>query len=152
MSEYSSESKILAIIPKIPAVLSIAGSIYIVQNVLRHKDKRKSIYNRLMLGISISDILASHAYFLGTWLIPRGSGKTSAKFLGHDHLFEPTMLTLSEPFSLPLFVRIWYSQVDLLAPSLWQPEPSVHARTVDSSISSQLLHLSTMSCCPRFIS
>jgi len=71
---YTAQSKILAITPKIPALLSMAGSIYIVQNVLRHKEKRRSIYNRLMLGISISDILASHSYFLGTWLVPRGSG------------------------------------------------------------------------------
>jgi hypothetical protein len=73
MTEYTAQSKTLAIIPKIPALLSMMGSGYIVNNILRHPDKRKNLYNRLMLGISVCDIIASHSYFLGTWLIPRGS-------------------------------------------------------------------------------
>mmetsp|Transcript_22506 Transcript_22506/g.55690 ORF Transcript_22506/g.55690 Transcript_22506/m.55690 type:complete len:462 (-) Transcript_22506:89-1474(-) len=70
---YTTESIALAVAPKVPALLSLAGSIYIVWSVLSAREKRGSIYHRLMLGLSVSDILSSHIYFLGTWLIPRGS-------------------------------------------------------------------------------
>ncbi|CAJ1948245.1 unnamed protein product [Cylindrotheca closterium] len=70
---YTSESIALAVAPKVPALLSLGGSIYIVWSVLSSREKRSNIYHRLMLGLSCSDILSSHIYFLGTWLIPRGS-------------------------------------------------------------------------------
>ena len=54
--------------------LSMIGSIYIVQDVLRNPRKRKeSIYHRLMLGLSIFDILSSFSlYFLTSWPQPEG--------------------------------------------------------------------------------
>ena len=59
---------------KITAVLSILGSGYIVQDVLRDPKKRnESTYHRLMLGLSLSDIIFSIIYFLGTWIMPKGS-------------------------------------------------------------------------------
>lgn len=70
---YTTESIVLAIAPKAPALLSLGGSIYIIWSVLSSREKRSNIYHRLMLGLSCSDILASHIYFLGTWLVPRGS-------------------------------------------------------------------------------
>lgn len=70
---YTAQSITLAVAPKVPALLSLCGSLYIVWSVLSSKQKRSNIYHRLMLGLSCSDILASHVYFLGTWLIPRGS-------------------------------------------------------------------------------
>ena len=84
--EYTKESRILAIVPKVPAFLSILGSGYIVYNVLfiqrRKKNgpngngggERNKVYHHLMAALSISDMLSSHIYFLGTFLIPRGSG------------------------------------------------------------------------------
>ena len=76
---YSKESKILAIVPKVPAFLSILGSSYIVYNVLcvqrkKKNDQRNKLYHHLMLALSLSDILSSHIYFLGTFLIPKASG------------------------------------------------------------------------------
>jgi len=70
---FTVESIILAVAPKVPALLSLGGSMYIVWSVLSSRQKRSKMYHRLMLGLSCSDILASHVYFLGTWLIPRGS-------------------------------------------------------------------------------
>ncbi len=57
------------IAPKISAGLSIVGSAYIVQDVLRNPNKRtKSIYHRLMVGLSIADILVSFFFwFLTSW-------------------------------------------------------------------------------------
>src|SRR5210317_1749140 len=70
---YTSQSIALAVAPKVPALLSIGGSVFIIYSVLTNQEKKNSIYQRLMLGLSFSDILASHIYFLGTWLIPEGS-------------------------------------------------------------------------------
>lgn len=62
------------IIGKISALLSISGSSYVIQDVIRDPDKRReSTYHRLMFGLSCSDILYSFIWFLGTWAMPKGS-------------------------------------------------------------------------------
>ena len=73
---YSSISKVKAlfIIYKVTAALSILGSSYIIQDILRDPQKREeSTYHRIMLGLSCSDISFSFfCFFLGTWAMPRG--------------------------------------------------------------------------------
>ena len=60
---------------KISSTLSILGSGYVIQDVLRDPRKRnESTYHRIMLGLSCSDILISFFYaFMGSWLMPKGS-------------------------------------------------------------------------------
>jgi hypothetical protein len=64
----------LLIVPKATAVLSMAGSAYVIQDVLRDPTKRKeSTFHRLMLGVCISDIISSFClWFLGSWVMPKG--------------------------------------------------------------------------------
>ena len=63
------------IVGKITATLSILGSSYVIQDVLRSPEKRnESTYHRLMVGLSCSDIVFSFfGWFLGTWVLPKGS-------------------------------------------------------------------------------
>ena len=63
------EQRLIAIIPKIASLFSIIGSAYIVCVVIRGR-KFNSAYNRIMLGMSIGDIIASFGHFLSTWPIP----------------------------------------------------------------------------------
>lgn len=63
------EQRLIAIIPKIASLFSIIGSAYIVCVVIRGR-KFNSAYNRIMLGMSIGDIIASFGHFLPTWPIP----------------------------------------------------------------------------------
>ena len=60
---------------KVSGLLSCAGSGYIVQDVLRNPNKRsKSIYHRIMVGLSTMDILSSFFFWvLGSWVMPEGS-------------------------------------------------------------------------------
>ncbi len=60
---------------KVGGTISCIGSTYIIQDVLRHPDKRsKSIYHRIMVGLSLMDILSSFfTFFLGSWPMPRGA-------------------------------------------------------------------------------
>ena len=60
----------MALGPKITAFLSILGSSYIVKEVLTDRKKRQRVFYRIMLGMSISDILSSSFLFLTTWAIP----------------------------------------------------------------------------------
>ena len=62
-------------VPKATALLSIAGSAYVIQDVLRDPRKRKeSTFHRLMVGVCISDIIYSFfLWFLGSWVMPKGS-------------------------------------------------------------------------------
>ena len=61
------------IVAKITAALSILGSSYVIQDILRSPEKRnESIYHRLMFGLSCSDIIFSFfGWFLGTWVMPK---------------------------------------------------------------------------------
>ena len=63
------------IVGKVGGALSCVGSAYILQDVLRDPNKRtKSIYHRIMLGLSVMDILSSFfAWFIGSWAMPKGS-------------------------------------------------------------------------------
>ena len=63
------------IIFKVVGSISCLGSGYIIQDVLRHPDKRsKSVYHRIMVGLSAMDIFYSFSwYVLGSWPMPKGS-------------------------------------------------------------------------------
>ena len=56
-------SKALAIAPKFTAFLSICGSLGIVLKVLSNESRRNKTMHRIVMGMSICDILASIWYF-----------------------------------------------------------------------------------------
>lgn len=60
--------------PKISGTLSVVGSSYIIQDVLRDPQKRKKFSSRIMLGLSVMDVLSSFsAFVLTSWPRPAGS-------------------------------------------------------------------------------
>jgi len=61
----------LAIAPKLPALLSVLASSWIVTEVLTNPRKRSSLYHRIMLGFASVDIIFSIFAFASTWPIPR---------------------------------------------------------------------------------
>ena len=64
---------LLAIAPKVCGSLSMVSSCYVVQDILKSPGKRsQSTYHRVMLGLSIIDILYSVSNILSTWPIPSG--------------------------------------------------------------------------------
>lgn len=75
--------KTIAYAPKVGASLSLLGSSYILYDCLRQlrlfqtlpgrSSGRILTYQRLMMGLSIGDIMYSTAFFLGTWPMPAGS-------------------------------------------------------------------------------
>ena len=69
-----SDIKLNVIISKIVSYpISILGSSYVIQDVLRDPQKRtESTFHRLMVGLSVSDIINSLFGFLGTWIMPKG--------------------------------------------------------------------------------
>lgn len=71
--EYSSKQVALAIVPKCSAFLSILGSGYILQYIVRRPKKRRTVFSRIMVGMSFSDIVASICFFLSTWPVPAGT-------------------------------------------------------------------------------
>mmetsp|Transcript_16851 Transcript_16851/g.21316 ORF Transcript_16851/g.21316 Transcript_16851/m.21316 type:complete len:611 (+) Transcript_16851:114-1946(+) len=74
------KSILLAVLPKITAFMSMTCSSALIAKIcLRSRNKEKvpsktiKIQDRIMLGLSTTDILASLCYFLGTWLVPKGT-------------------------------------------------------------------------------
>lgn len=76
MNEMFVTERVINIITlKISSGLSIMGSGYILQDVLRNPKKRnESTYHRIMLVLSCSDIIFSFfGPFLGTWVMAKGA-------------------------------------------------------------------------------
>eukprot|EP00957_Ditylum_brightwellii_P082387 6264303-Ditylum_brightwellii.AAC.1 len=68
---------IVAIFQKTGAFLSILGSSLIVSDVAKkvRNSKETDPYQRIMVGLSIFDILISFFFFfLGTWMVPKETG------------------------------------------------------------------------------
>lgn len=98
-----------ALVPKFASVPAIAGSLFIVQHVLRSKKRRGRVYHRILLMMSAHDFLFSLKNFSSTWPIPKStmiygsSGTqatcTAAGFLGHGS----ALTSICYNFSLTLF-------------------------------------------------
>mmetsp|Transcript_15479 Transcript_15479/g.23517 ORF Transcript_15479/g.23517 Transcript_15479/m.23517 type:complete len:383 (+) Transcript_15479:141-1289(+) len=71
-SPYVSTEIALAVIPKITGLISFLCSSYIVQHVLRNPKRRSQTYHRILLGMSMGDMVGSFSNFLSTWPIPAG--------------------------------------------------------------------------------
>jgi len=66
------QTELLMIIPKIPATLSLLGSICIIMEVLAdHREKNGSVHQRLLLGMSSADVFFSLSWALTTWPSPK---------------------------------------------------------------------------------
>jgi hypothetical protein len=73
-NEYSGFEKTVALLPKFTGGLSFLFSLYIVQHVLRSKKRRAKTYHRLLLGMSLCDMLASFfGFVLSTAPMPVGT-------------------------------------------------------------------------------
>ena len=76
-NEWTETQKIiLALAWKICGMLSLVGSIYVIHDIIGNPERRKMklphIYNRIMIGMSVSDLLTTiSAFILSTWPIPR---------------------------------------------------------------------------------
>eukprot|EP00984_Skeletonema_dohrnii_P010008 scaffold3867_cov115-Skeletonema_dohrnii-CCMP3373.AAC.8 len=74
MVNYMALTRALVILPKISGVLSIIGSGLLARHVAKKGLKEVSLTSHMLLHISIVDIISSFfAYFLSSWLAPKGS-------------------------------------------------------------------------------
>mmetsp|Transcript_8039 Transcript_8039/g.12208 ORF Transcript_8039/g.12208 Transcript_8039/m.12208 type:complete len:390 (+) Transcript_8039:205-1374(+) len=82
MSFTDQQKRIIAILPRVTAALSILGSSFIIYQVLKNPKKREMVYHRQMLILSCTDFIYSAVWFVGSWP-PSGSvWCTSNAFLG----------------------------------------------------------------------
>ena len=90
----TAQQKVLAILPKCTSIPSIIGSLYIVYDVTKRKDHQKRVYGRILVLMSIMDLLYGVKTFASTWIIPeealsvwgaKGSVETCTAwgFIGH---------------------------------------------------------------------
>lgn len=64
------QAKALAISPKVGSMISLLSSGYIIYDIVRMPRRRRKMYHQILLGMSISDLLCSTAWFFTTWPIP----------------------------------------------------------------------------------
>lgn len=77
------QEKVLSILCLISGALSIAGSSTIAYKVLRNR-REASPYDRLLLGLSLCDIVASFAYAMSPFLLPTNGGGQRVWAIGTD--------------------------------------------------------------------
>ena len=70
------QQKALAICPKVGALLSMGGTVYIflkifASNRLNRPNRPEVVYNRLLLGLTIGDFAYALVAFLSTWPVPK---------------------------------------------------------------------------------
>jgi len=114
MTSYSAKEKAIAIAPKFTSFFSMFGSGFIIQEVLRdRRGKLSSTFHRLLLGMSICDLLASSVFFLTTWPIPRESGvyaavgnQASCNLQGFFSQFSLTTVMYNASLSVYYLVKI----------------------------------------------
>eukprot|EP00934_Nitzschia_sp_Nitz4_P008587 Nitzschia sp. Nitz4//scaffold215_size37433//18808//20649//NITZ4_007752-RA/size37433-augustus-gene-0.36-mRNA-1//-1//CDS//3329542154//8577//frame0 len=131
-----SQQVALAVTPKISSVLSFAGSTWIIIEILtdRHvsKPKWRNPYHRLILGMSIYDVLESIFNFLSTWPIPKGT-KDIAWAIGNEATCTAQGFFLMLGIAIPIYnaclslyyvlvINFQYTDTQL---RLWV-EPSMH--------------------------
>lgn len=64
------KQKTLAWLPRVSAILSILGSMFIIYDTTKSQAKRKKVMNQLLCGLSIFDILGAWGYVFTTLPIP----------------------------------------------------------------------------------
>lgn len=74
MPTSESQARTLAMLPKTTGAISIVGSSLIALSVLRSPEKMAKSYHRLLLGMSLVDMLVSLWEALSTWPMPADSG------------------------------------------------------------------------------
>lgn len=67
------QQRALAIVPKISGSMSIMGSIFIITDILKSREKLGRTYSRILLVMSCYDFFTSVAQALSTWPIPEGT-------------------------------------------------------------------------------
>ena len=63
----------LALVPKFSSIFSLAGSTWIIIEVVTNKTKSRHPYHRLLCAMSVYDVLESVWNFTSTWPIPAGN-------------------------------------------------------------------------------
>lgn len=72
----TSKHATISIIPHFTGFLSVLGSLFIIIDILHPRNRAKKmrkVYNRILLGMSLSDLCSSMAMSLSTWPMPNAT-------------------------------------------------------------------------------
>jgi len=70
MKKY--KKRALAIIPKVTGAISFLCSLYLVYHILHSKKRRNDPFERIILGLSVGDMITSlFGFVLSTWAMPK---------------------------------------------------------------------------------
>lgn len=94
---------VIAIVPKFTAAISILMSSLVVATILRDKLRCRKLYHRLVLGLSVSDIIGSFSMLLTTWLIPKDTDYEIAFNSGNDTTCRLHAFTSQLVIATPLY-------------------------------------------------
>lgn len=128
-------NKFSVVVFKVGSVFSFGGTGYVIQEVLRDKEKRSKTYFRLLLGLCATEFIESLALFCGTWCTPSwwiwwgASGtQTSCKFQGFLNQVSVGSSMYSASLALYYLLSIRYNIVERNVRKY--AEPWMHVGTI----------------------
>ena len=80
----ASQQKALAILPLFSGFASCCASVWIIVEVVTTRDKLRTVYNRLLLAMSIVDVATSIGHMLGPFPAPEGYDDVIAWARGNE--------------------------------------------------------------------
>jgi hypothetical protein len=96
------EMKMLALIPKPAAILSMISSICVIVSVSRSVEKRKKMFHRIALAMSFYGFLQALCYLVGTIAIPKNTPRVLAAY-GNEFTCEIQSFFISLATAIPYY-------------------------------------------------
>lgn len=94
----------LAVLPKISSMFSLFGSCWIAIEVTTSPAKRTHPYHRILLAMSMYDIVESFWNFLSTWPIPKqGNGDDQKWAIGNQGTCSAQGFFLTVSIAIPIY-------------------------------------------------
>lgn len=91
----------MGVVPHFTGLLSLLGSALIVWDV--YSKRFKSVYDRLLFGLAVSDIIASLGMALSTWPVPEYQGQKTWGAVGNIHSCEFQGFIIQLGLATPLY-------------------------------------------------
>ena len=141
------QKRALAIVPKVTSSLSIPCSVAIIYEVVsdHRKGRGTNSIQRVLVGMSIVDILASSAWFLSTWATPKENGWPYA--VGNQASCNYQGFLLQIAIGAPLYnssLALFYTLIIKLRWSdkqIWRIEKWVHSFILTFTVGTSFLLL-----------
>lgn len=93
----------MSVVPHFTGLLSLIGSAWIVWDIMKKPKRSRGVYERLLMGLAISDMIASLGMALSTWPVPEYQAQKTWGAVGNIHSCEFQGFLIQLGLATPLY-------------------------------------------------